>query len=529
MQKSQNQHYQSQSYQNKRRKPEKLFQEPQLETQSDESDTSIIDDNDLEQQTQFRETSITLNQDQFQLVWKSPYRTDFYTIQFPYPEMIFDIRTEQNLVEKAKVTLFYKFKNGKRTSECIEEVLKAAGFQRTYNNSKWLIYWGKFNQERCRNLNQYQKINHFPGCWSIGRKDNLWINVSKMKRKFPKEYQFIPNTYLLNTDFQKFEQIQEKANEQELWIKKPVCSARGIGIKVINKTTKLQYNNKYLVMDYITKPHLINSYKYDLRVYVLVTSVDPLRIYMYKDGLARFATETYSIEPQNQDNKFIHLTNYSINKQSPNFNNNQLDQQSKISHKEYKSILLNLGIEPKLIFKQIQDLIIKTFIAVEPHLMSQNEKYYQNKGNFFELFGFDILIDEKLKAWLLEVNVSPSLNTQADLDFKIKTKLISDMFHLLGIQYHTSSIENSLPKTKLIRRNLNDINQINAQNFKSKVNSEDLELMILTLEEQLRLGQFKCLYPNQKTVSKYDQYFEHPKFQNRLIEKYFLDGSNWIL
>lgn len=44
-------------------------------------------------------------------------------------------------------------------------------------------------------------------------------------------------------------------------------------------------------MDYISNPHLIHNYKYDLRVYVLITSIDPLRVYMYKDGLVRFATE----------------------------------------------------------------------------------------------------------------------------------------------------------------------------------------------------------------------------------------------
>jgi len=48
-----------------------------------------------------------------------------------------------------------------------------------------------------KNMNKYQKINHFPGCWNMGRKDLLWLNLSKFKRKFPKEYKFIPNTYLL--------------------------------------------------------------------------------------------------------------------------------------------------------------------------------------------------------------------------------------------------------------------------------------------------------------------------------------------
>ena len=52
----------------------------------------------------------------------------------------------------------------------------------------------------------------------------------------------------------------------------------------------------YLISDYIKDPHLINGLKYDLRIYVLVTSYDPLKIYIYKDGLCRFATEKYDIK-----------------------------------------------------------------------------------------------------------------------------------------------------------------------------------------------------------------------------------------
>jgi tubulin polyglutamylase TTLL4 len=63
-------------------------------------------------------------------------------------------------------------------------------------------------------------------------------------------------------------------------------------------------------------PHLISGYKYDLRVYVLVTSFNPLKVYMYTDGLVRFATEKYTLDPKNINQKFIHLTNFSINKKN---------------------------------------------------------------------------------------------------------------------------------------------------------------------------------------------------------------------
>lgn len=92
---------------------------------------------------------------------------------------------------------------------------------------------------------------------------------------------------------------------------KPVAAARGQGIKIITKSTTVHQNKNYLIMDYIANPHLIQGIKYDLRVYVLVTSFNPLRIYIYEEGLTRFATQEYSIKTKE---KFVHLTNFSINK-----------------------------------------------------------------------------------------------------------------------------------------------------------------------------------------------------------------------
>ena len=56
-----------------------------------------------------------------------------------------------------------------------------------------------------------------------------------------------------------------------------------------------------------------------MRMYVVVTSFNPLRVYFYHEGLARFATEEYSNDPKILKNKFVHLTNFSINKRNVKF------------------------------------------------------------------------------------------------------------------------------------------------------------------------------------------------------------------
>ena len=78
-----------------------------------------------------------------------------------------------------------------------------------------------------------------------------------------------------------------------------------------------------IASEYIGNPLLIEGYKFDLRVYVAITSFNPLRVYIYDEGLTRFATaKYYSNNPKNKNSRYVHLTNYSLNKNNANFINN---------------------------------------------------------------------------------------------------------------------------------------------------------------------------------------------------------------
>lgn len=75
----------------------------------------------------------------------------------------------------------------------------------------------------------------------------------------------------------------------------------------------------YVVSQYVANPFLIDGYKFDMRIYVLVTSFEPLKIYMFKEGLARFATERYTTSQKSVDKQYVHLTNYSVNKKNEEY------------------------------------------------------------------------------------------------------------------------------------------------------------------------------------------------------------------
>ena len=145
---------------------------------------------------------------------------------------------------------------------------------------------------------------------------------------------------------------------------------------------------------------LIKGLKFDLRLYALICGCDPLRIYLFKDGLVRFATEKYQkADDDNKTDMFRHLTNYAINKENPNFQANDTFEDDKNSHKRsllaFFKELEEEGIDTKIIWLQIQDLINKTLCSIQPILKHasflQSDDPY-NQG-YFEILGFDVLLD----------------------------------------------------------------------------------------------------------------------------------------
>lgn len=87
-----------------------------------------------------------------------------------------------------------------------------------------------------------------------------------------------------------------------------------------------------------------------------------------------------------------------------------------------------------LMWSRIYDVILKTLACGEHYVLSAMRKNNMYRLNCFEVFGFDILIDSDLKPWVLEVNLSPSLATDAPLDLKIKTNLITDTLNMCGLR-----------------------------------------------------------------------------------------------
>lgn len=168
-----------------------------------------------------------------------------------------------------------------------------------------------------QSLKRHQRVNHFPKSYEITRKDFFYQRIARQLALFgERAYDFVPRTYFYPNESEalKREMTAKPGKPASLWIFKPCASSQGKGIFVASSLDEVPPKQKYIASEYISRPLLINGLKFDLRLYVAITSVNPLRIYLYDEGLARFATEKY--EACTHKNVFAHLTNYSINKKN---------------------------------------------------------------------------------------------------------------------------------------------------------------------------------------------------------------------
>uniref|UniRef100_A0A3Q1GXT1 Tubulin tyrosine ligase-like family, member 11 n=1 Tax=Acanthochromis polyacanthus TaxID=80966 RepID=A0A3Q1GXT1_9TELE len=321
------------------------------------------------------------------------------------------------------------------------------------------IYWHGVSFHDNENIVSGQ-VNKFPGMIEMLRKINMSRAVRTMQELFPEEYDFYPRSWILPEEYQQFStQIrmvkENDATVNPTFIVKPDGGSQGDGIYLIRDPSDLKLMagsqaKQSVVQEYIQKPLLIDKLKFDIRLYVLIKSLEPLEIYIAKEGLTRFCTEPYQEPSQkNLSHVFMHLTNYSLNVHSGNFVHS--DSQSTGSKRTLSSVLYRLaakGVDIKRVWSDIIALVIKTAIAVVPEL----KVYYQADippgkpgPTCFQILGFDILLMKNLKPVLLEVNSNPSMRIEHEqevapgvfeyvpspVDEEVKVGVIRDTLRLM--------------------------------------------------------------------------------------------------
>ncbi|XP_019844628.2 polyglutamylase complex subunit TTLL1 isoform X1 [Bactrocera dorsalis] len=336
------------------------------------------------------------------------------------------------------------------------------GWSQVSPDDDWNFYWASV--QTCRNIfsvdsgyrmHDNQMINHFPNHYELSRKDLLVKNIKRYRKDLEREgnplaerseptaagapryvyLDFVPITFVLPADYNMFVEEYRK-NPQSTWIMKPCGKSQGAGIFLINKLSKLKRwsreakgpfhqqlsKESYVISKYIDNPLLIGGKKFDLRLYVLVTSFRPLKAYLFKQGFCRFCTVKYDTSVTELDNMYVHLTNVSVQKHGGEYNNLHGGKWSVQNLALYLEGTRGKEVTDRL-FGSIAWLIVHSLRAVAPVMASDR--------HCFECYGYDIIIDNNLKPWLVEVNASPSLTSTTVTDRILKYKLIDNILSVV--------------------------------------------------------------------------------------------------
>ena len=316
-------------------------------------------------------------------------------------------------------------------SNTIYDVMCSRGWKETDSETDWDLHWAErdwvYEVFDTMHLESWQRLNHYRNGRELCRKDLLVKNLKRRRRQLEREgqydearqYDFFPVTFVLPREYAMF--VEEFKRSGGVWIMKPIGSAQGKGIFLFSRLQEIaewrtDYRQSgrggekdkeakpeaeaYIVQRYIANPYLIGGKKFDLRLYVLVTSFSPLAVWIYRGGFARFSHSRYSAEPSDIANMFMHLTNVAIQKTADNYD-------ARSGGKwDLRSLKLHMtgrwGVEAvDRCFWNIQMIIVRSLFAVQPVMIHDK--------HCFELYGYDVMIDDALKPWLIEVNASPSL------------------------------------------------------------------------------------------------------------------------
>mmetsp|Transcript_36216 Transcript_36216/g.93399 ORF Transcript_36216/g.93399 Transcript_36216/m.93399 type:complete len:502 (-) Transcript_36216:21-1526(-) len=369
----------------------------------------------------------------------------------------------------------------------VYDVLKARGFKETEAELDWDLFW--CDKEWIHevfdrvHLQPHQRVNHFRNHYELTRKDLLVKNIKRAQRQAQKDGNLeeaegyavcSPLTFVLPLEYSMFvEEFKKQQANGTIWIMKPVGKSQGKGIFLFDKLSQVsgwrtdpkwlrkeeeggkkgaadkdeeerKEPEPYVVQRYLSDPLLIGGKKFDLRLYVLVTSYAPLTVYMYRSGFARFSHARFSMNAADLSDAMIHLTNVAIQKHNEHYD------EKRGGKWDLRNLKLYLATreDPERVhqlFVAIQDVVIYSLLSVQKVMI-------QDK-HCFELYGYDIMISADLKPWLIEVNASPSLSANTPLDYDMKFALLDDTLTVLDFEKYLTGDEAQIGGFDLLYRN----------------------------------------------------------------------------
>ncbi|CAL6019669.1 Tubulin_tyrosine ligase [Hexamita inflata] len=428
---------------------------------------------------------------------------------------------------------------------CTKDVLNQKFYvMQTHSFARYEQYFDK--------LQPGQLINRLPGRSVLLHKNSLTQAINKYQRtlKFNSSQQIFPQSFILPDNAYNLKKYMADGK----WvIAKPSNSYAGKGIILTNRFSDIPLRD-YVAQEYITGV-LMQNHKIDLRIMVLVTSLDPLIAYTHRSGFVKAAFNSYQKLSDNKENEQkTHLTNVAVNFGHDDrelFTDSgahaffplhtfmsEIDQPDNIY--DFKFIQEFNKLPSKIIKDNINQMVTRTLIQTYKPVLEQakveTSRLYDFPRPFFGLLGLDVMLSKNGTPVLLEVNDNTMISKNFNLDPNSEyNDLLIDMYNLIGIRINIDEDNVINPEyahddKRIWRSNLTYNTSMNLHSLKATQNIEYNKLtkfeqrsLMQIKDEATRLGEFQRL-----KFEDYEDEFYDASYLTKLMYKWIQQEKQQI-
>lgn len=315
------------------------------------------------------------------------------------------------------------------------------------------------------------------------------------------------------------EEVKERFQDSR-FILKPTDRGEGNGIivkdsyrQLANWKDEFPDNEEVVVQTYLNDPMLIKQRKWDMRTYILITSIHPLRCYMYRDGLVRFASTVYDKNAKDGGKKTAYLTNTSVNKKT----GQSVEDLTWPYPQVYEYLKKHDHIDPDFLWKRIERAITQVLMSSESAFLKKFKTIRNDYtcANCYQLLGVDVIVDANIVPRIIEVNGEPSMQLSGEINSHYDHTKKSMTHDLVKILFTTQSYVNELTKS-LYELELDGWNigymgiGAGCQPTSDDIclRSMDLQYLLDFVKEEHNMGGFRRLYPT-ADGEYYTRYLQH--------------------
>jgi hypothetical protein len=318
---------------------------------------------------------------------------------------------------------YYKCNKYKNT-KVLEEVFDQNRIVRSYNINDWDIYLpcgynsieSQLKNIKVNNINQ--KIFGISGCDTIVSKNKLWSIIENMYSR-TNALKLMPESFLYSNSIDLLLFKHQYTKNTNYLIKKNLQRKKGIIISNnYNEIIDLKNNGFKVIQKYIENLYLIKERKVNLRMYLLIVCNNyNISFYLHNKGKCIYTNKNFktnSLDPE------IHLTSLNISEDIYKDRPQTLeDLKCYLGHYLYNKLITNINKNIILVIK-----------ACKSHLCNLESI---KKITSFQLFGLDYMFTNEMYPYLLEMNKGPSMGSINDIDYKVKTNIMTDVFKIIEV------------------------------------------------------------------------------------------------